>query len=339
MTAMRAIPLALAAVLAVATTARAAPTGDRLLLDSQCSGGDLTIAIVPDQWLSHTIAVEGSTSSVGSDGNTIKVVPACRGSSTLTIRVPSDFPVVIDIDGNGDLRLGDLRGPVAATLRGEVGLSAGHLFGGLALDNYKGGDVHVGALDGPAHLGSYGSGDLNVGRIMSPTLQTIQAGSGDISIGSGRIGAIDATASGSGDLAVAAAIEHGQVTSVGSGDITLARVSGDLTQTQTGSGDITVRARGGDAGSAASIQQSAGAEAAAAAQSAATQEADALQQAQALQHTSGHAHSSRLSNFGHFLLVMLLLAVPIALVIGRRRPARETSGPRRPRRSAPCRGR
>jgi hypothetical protein len=328
MTVKRTAPLVLAAVLA-ATAASAAPTGDRLRLEGQCAADDVAISVVPDQWLSRTVAVEGSTFSVGNDGSTIKVVPACRSDSMLTIRVPSDFPVAIDFGGKGDIRFGDLRGPIVAELRGDVGLTAGHLLGGLTLDIYNGGDVHIGALDGPTRLDSYGSGDVEISRIMSPTLQTIQSGSGDMSIGSGRIGEINATTSGSGDLAVAATIEHGQVTSVGSGDITLSRVSGDLTQTQTGSGDITVRARGGGVSSETAIQQSVEAEAASAvaARLAATQEAAALQQAPSIRQGGGHARSS-LSDFAHLLLVLLLLAVPVALVIGRRR--------RRARRAAPA---
>ncbi|MBI1394171.1 MAG: hypothetical protein GC152_15685 [Alphaproteobacteria bacterium] len=146
--------------------------------------------------------------------------------------------VEADIDGAGDILVGEIAKKVALSINGSGDFSG--VSAGSALIKVNGsGDVELGKIASGAELMIYGSGDIDLADVGGP-LKLAIAGSGDIQ--AGRVnGGLDVTINGSGDVGVLSVDGPTKASISGNGDINIAggRAS-DLTVEIRGSGDFSL---------------------------------------------------------------------------------------------------
>ncbi len=263
-TTMRASALLAAALTLLATHTAAAETrtvrGDQLVLSNSLSE-DVVIGTDPslsgqvrvsmDRDLSCLAVVEGpalviGTSRCDSDAGGLRIDVSPNTSLTITsngdgnIRV-SDLraPLVAELNGDGDLAAGRT-GSLTLAVHGSGEATTGQVDGPATIDIAGSGDVRLKAVHGPLTVKQVGSGELTVGDVEAGSVMIEAAGSGDILLGSGHIRRLQARLSSSGDLSVAAAVHDAEVEAHGGGDIKLAPVSGTLTKSAGGGSSIEV---------------------------------------------------------------------------------------------------
>lgn len=125
----------------------------------------------------------------------------------------------IGIHGSGDLKIGDVAGPLAISIHGS-----GDFIGGgaasLAAKIHGSGDITVKNIGAASSADIHGSGDIEIGNINGPFSASIH-GSGDIDAGDVRGGA-DVKIQGSGDITLASVAGGSRAAIHGSGDIDIA---------------------------------------------------------------------------------------------------------------------
>ncbi|HTZ69274.1 MAG TPA: hypothetical protein VMB71_01360, partial [Acetobacteraceae bacterium] len=162
-------PALLAAVLAgfaaAAVPARAGTvemSGGRLQL---ITTGDNGASIETDTGLNGAVRVVGDDLSCMQihNGSSIEVNTAgCSDSlGHLTVMVPSGFPVDLTMRGSGDVHIGDLHGPLNATIDADGALTAGAL-NVLHLVMHGSGDATVAAANGATDIEDFGSGEVKL---------------------------------------------------------------------------------------------------------------------------------------------------------------------------------
>jgi len=222
-----------------------------------------SVVLTTDAGLTGNVRIENdgdlSCLSVVSGGAVVVGTSGCSDSDgPLRIAVPPDMPVTLNASGDGTVHLGDLQGPVVATITGTVDIRGGRV-GNLVLNQRSGGDVVLGdvassamltitgsgdvklrSLHGSLNVRQHGSGDLAIGRIDADSADLQGTGSGDMLLGAGSITYLRAQFAGAGDLAIAATVRDGDVAAAGGSDIKLGTVTGHLNRSASGGSDIIV---------------------------------------------------------------------------------------------------
>lgn len=240
-------------------------SGERLALTTT---GDLGVNIEAEGGIGGTVRLVGDDLSClhTSAGPVVDVSTEGCGSdlSHLTIMVPPGFPMSLSIQGSGDVHIGDVGGPLDATLNGDGGLSVGrtqtlmlavHGDGDANVTMVQGSaDIRLGAsgsakfgnVQGGLHATLSGSGDMTISRISATAADLSLEGSGDASIGDGTIGALRAATNGTGDVTVAAHVAAADLRASGGGDIKVRDVSGVVTRHSSAGSSIEVGGSGMD---------------------------------------------------------------------------------------------
>ncbi len=182
----------------------------------------------------------------------------CSNDSGLRIEVPPGFAVTVKATSGGDIRIGDIGGPLTLSLTGSGDVTAGRT-GPFILSSGGSSDVSVGAVEGTAVLTLSGSGDVKmssvrgpliirksgssdvaVGSIDSPSVEVENSGSGDVLLGGGTIGHLGVQINGSGDFATAATSRDADLSAHGGGDMRVGPVTGHITRSSGGGSDIRI---------------------------------------------------------------------------------------------------
>jgi hypothetical protein len=254
----------------------------------------------------------------GPGGGPVHISTASCGSDAgeLTIMVPANFPVNVTVAGSGNVKAGDLMGPLHATLTSDGDLAVRHA-GPVQLFIRGSGDVTLTSVDGPATIdvaGSgtvkllrlngplqytqHGSGDLAVAHIEAPSAQVDSAGSGDAVIAGGHVGALRVRLAGSGDFAMSGTLDSADLQAAGGGDIRVPRPSGQVVRHAAGGSTISV---GGSAGLASSAMQRLA--------SSVSHDSDDDDDSDSVTVSSGHHHGG----FVHFVAGVVVLGILIAV--------------------------
>jgi hypothetical protein len=280
--------------------------------------GDEDTTIETDPSLSHTVRVvadsvdclaapEGGGQESG--GEVRISTAACADTGQLTVMVPPSFPVAVIIAGSGNVRIGDLQGPLTATVSSDGDLSVRHA-AMLQLAIRGSGDTSVQTVDGPADIkvdgsgtvklqrlngplqyAQHGSGDLVIAHIEAPAAKFDSAGSGDTVVAGGHIAFLQVRTNGSGDFAMGGTVDSADLQASGGADIKVPHVSGQVQRHASGGSTIVVGG-GGNIGAAAEKL------------AAAAMNADDDHDSD-LNITIGHGHGG----FGHFIAGILVLGV------------------------------
>ncbi len=170
------------------------------------------------------------------------VTATIRNSGNVTIgNTDGDLQAIIN--GDGDLHAGRVRNLVlVVTGSGDSSVQAAN--GVTSINSGGNGDIRIGEVTGPLQSRQTSSGDLVIGRISSSAVDMTQDSSGDAVIGPGTVGALRAALSGSGDLAVAATVDTADLSATGGGDIHVARVTGDVQRHASGGSSISTTGLG-----------------------------------------------------------------------------------------------
>ncbi len=215
---------------------------------AHCGDNDGAVTIDSDPGLHGAMVVTGDAGRIdppaGGHGNAT-VELACTSDASMTLTVPRDpgFRVAIDAIGATEWHLGELAGPLGATLRGSGDLDARALLGGMDVTSYEADDIKIARVAGDAAFHGRGSGDLTIGDLRSGKFLSDTMGSGDVVVRTGHVGALNVQTRGSGDVTLGADAGTADLSTFGSGDIRVAAVTGALTQFHAGSGDITIDGR------------------------------------------------------------------------------------------------
>jgi hypothetical protein len=182
----------------------------------------------------------------------------CDSDQSLHIEVPPGMPLVLTANGGGDIKLGDVGGPLTLDLSGHGDVTAGRT-GPLILSAVGGSDVSLGSVSGSAVLTlsgsgdvkmagvsgaltirSSGSGDLAIGSIEAPAVDVQGSGHGDILIGGGTIGSLNVRLNGSGDFATAASSREAVLSAHGGGDMRVGPVAHVIQRDSSGGSEIHI---------------------------------------------------------------------------------------------------
>ncbi len=221
-------------------------TGKNLMIEAKCSQN---IEIEPDAQLTNQVeltATAGTQAELDSltfhDGDHIAIAQTDRCPPSISagisihlpgihierhgqefvvkIRVPIGFPIDLKSSGSGDVTIGTVNGPLAATISGSGNLSA--------------------TETGDTTLKITGSADVTLHHIAG-ALTLLNTGNADISVQSGTIAPLSIKSTGSGDVSIDAVINGASISNSGSGDINLAHVKGPISQKNSGSGSVTFK--------------------------------------------------------------------------------------------------
>jgi hypothetical protein len=253
---------ALFAVLAFAGTARAETRtlpAQQLVL---ATGIDEDTTIEPDPTLSGAIRIsrdDGLDCLTIVQGSTVSVATArCDSDDAVRIAVPPGMPLVVNATGGGDIKIGDIGGPLTLSLSshgdvtvGRTGLlnlsigagsdvSLGAVSGPATLTLAGSGDVKMQSLAGPLSIKSSGSGDVAIGSITSDSVNVEASGSGDVLIGGGSIGMLTVRLNGSADFATAATSRDADLVASGGGDMRVGPVANIIRRDASGGSDIRI---------------------------------------------------------------------------------------------------
>jgi hypothetical protein len=228
--------------------------------------GDSDTTIETDPGLSHSVRVVADSVDcldAPDNGGQLRLSTAsCADLGQLTVMVPPNFPVALTMAGSGNVRVGELQGPLSATISSDGDLNVRHATGlqlairgsgdstiqsvdGAADIKIDGsGTVKLLRLNGPLQYEQHGSGDLVVGHIEAPAASFDSAGSGDTVVAGGHVAALRVRTNGSGDFAMDGSVDSADLEASGGGDIKLPHVSGPVHRAASGGSSIVVGAAG-----------------------------------------------------------------------------------------------
>jgi len=196
--------------------------------------------------------------SVVEGGALVVDTARCDGDESLHIDVPPGMALVLTANSGGDIKIGDVGGPLTLDLTGHGDVTAGRT-GPLILSLVSGSDVSLGSVSGPAVLTlsgsgdvkmagvsgaltirSSGSGDLAIGSIEAPAVDVQGSGHGDILIGGGSIGSLNVRLNGAGDFATAASSREAMLSAHGGGDMRVGPVAHVIQRDSGGGSEIHI---------------------------------------------------------------------------------------------------
>ncbi len=141
------------------------------------------------------------------------------------------------LHGSGDIDIGDIAGAVTASLHGSGDIEMGNIGGDISLSCHGSGDVSAADVAGGASLSTMGSGDMSLASVSGKTSVKIY-GSGDIAISNGRAEDLKAQVNGSGDFEMRGVATNPDVVANGSGSIMIKDHDGPVRA--RGRGDIRI---------------------------------------------------------------------------------------------------
>ncbi len=284
-------------------------TGDEDTLIETDPGLSGAVRVVADQ----VDCLDAPDNGPGGGGEVRISTASCAESSKLTVMVPPNFPISLTIAGSGNVRAGDLMGPLVATLSSNGDLNVRHATI-LQLAIRGSGDATIQTVDGPADVkidGSgtvkllhqngpikyvqHGSGDLVIAHIEAPAADFDSAGSGDAVVTDGHVEYLRVRTNGSGDFAMGGTVGTADLEASGGGDIRVPHVQGHVERHASGGSDIVVGG-GGDIGAAAMKLAAS-----------ALSSDDSVDHDSDVNITLGHGHSG----VGHFIAGLLVLGVVV----------------------------
>jgi len=218
--------------------------------------------ITPDPGLTGQVRITREDGldclSVVESGALVIDTARCEGDQSLHIEVPPGMALVLTANGGGDIKIGDIGGPLTLDLTGSGDVTAGRtgplilslaggsdvslgsVFGPAVLTLAGGGDVKMTGVHGPLTVRSNGSGDLAIGSIDSPAVDVQGNGHGDILIGGGTIGSLGVRLNGAGDFATAASSREANLSAHGGGDMRVGPVAHIVHQDSSGGSEIHI---------------------------------------------------------------------------------------------------
>ena len=253
---------AIFAVLALGGPARAdmRTMPAKQLVLNEAMAGDTTIEV--DSTLSGQVRVsmdEGLDCLVMVESETMVIDASRCGDHDLRVAVPQGLPIVLNASGGGNIKIGDVDGPLTLSLSGHGDVSAGRtaqllinlnggsdvsvgaVSGSTVLNLSGSGDLKLKSLDGPLVLKKNGSGDVAIGSINAPGVEVEDSGSGDVILGAGTIGSLRVNLNGSSDFATAATIRDADLNAHGGGDMRVGKVTGTIRRNASGGSEIRNR--------------------------------------------------------------------------------------------------
>ncbi len=225
--------------------------------------GSSDAVLETDPALKHAVRIVAESTDClvrsGSRGGSVELDTApCSDSGTVTVMIPPDFPVKLTIAGSGNVRAGELMGPLSATLTSDGDLAIHHAgivqimvngSGDVTLGDVDGasdiqvegsGTVKMAQVRGPLKLSQHGSGDVTIGQAHSVAVDIDNAGSGDAAIGGGDITYLRVRTNGSGDISVGGTVGTADLQASGGADIRLAKATGTVQRHASGGSSIHV---------------------------------------------------------------------------------------------------
>ncbi len=231
---------------------------------------ELTLATDEDVTIETDAGLVGAVRVVGDDLNCLNAndgvgiqisTSACDSDmGHLAIMVPPSMPLSVEVAASGNVTIGDLKGPLRATISADGDLKIRHA-SIVQLEIRGSGDATIQAVDGPADIAINGSGDVRLLRLAGPLkfrqnasgdLAIVQAaspvidiemrGSGDALILGGHIGALRVRTTGSGDVAIGGSVGTADLGATGGGDIGVKHADGPIARHASGSSSIVVGA-------------------------------------------------------------------------------------------------
>jgi hypothetical protein len=218
--------------------------------------------ITPDPGLTGQVRITREDGldclSVVESGALVIDTARCEGDQSLHIEVPPGMALVLTANGGGDIKIGDIGGPLTLDLTGSGDVTAGRtgplilslaggsdvslgsVFGPAVLTLSGGGDVKMTGVNGPLTVRSNGSGDLAIGSIDAPAVDVQGNGHGDILIGGGSIGSLGVRLNGAGDFATAASSREANLSAHGGGDMRVGPVAHIVHQDSGGGSEIHI---------------------------------------------------------------------------------------------------
>lgn len=196
--------------------------------------------------------------SVVEGGSLVIDTARCDSGESLHIEVPPGMPLVVTANSGGDIKIGDVGGPLTLDLTGHGNVTAGRtgplilsvvggsdvslgsVFGPAVLTMSGSGDVKMTGVNGPLTIRGSGSGDLAIGSIEAPAVDVQGSGPGDILIGGGTIGSLNVRLNGSGDFATAASSREAVLSAHGGGDMRVGPVAHIVQRDSSGGSEIHV---------------------------------------------------------------------------------------------------
>ena len=241
---MRIIPAQQAACLFLALGLTAARADTRTLHGVAMEltlATDSDVTIEADPRLSGNVRVVGDSldclTTNDGVGVTISTSACDSDMGHLAIMVPPAMPLSLEVASSGNVTIGDLKGPLKATISSDGDLKIRHATV-LQLEVRGSGDATIQAVDGVADIAINGSGDVRVMRLNGP-LKSRQNGSGDLAIAQIASPAADIETHGSGDtLILAGHVTDLRARTTGSGDVVMGGSAGTAELDASGGGDI-----------------------------------------------------------------------------------------------------
>ncbi len=204
---------------------------------------DVDVTIESDPGLTGAVRVVGDSldclATKSGPGVQISTGACDSDMGHLAIMVPRSMPLSLEMNGSGNVSVGDVDAPLKATLSSDGDLKVRRATV-MQLVLRGSGDVTVQAVDGPADVESDSSGDVRLMRVSGP-LKVRQNGSGDLAIVQIDGPVADIENNGSGD----ALMLHGhvgvlRVSTHGSGDVVMGGSAGTAVLDASGGGDIAL---------------------------------------------------------------------------------------------------
>jgi hypothetical protein len=235
---------------------------------------DEDVTVEADPGLTNAVRVVGDSLDclTANDGVGVQISTSACDSDMghLAIMVPPAMPLSVEVAASGNVTIGDLKGPLKATISADGDLKVRHA-SVLQMEIRGSGDATIQAVDGPADIAINGSGNVRLLRLAGP-LKFRQNASGDLAIVQIDSPAVDIESHGSGDvLMLGGHITDLRVRSTGNGDVAMAGRVGTADLSATGGGDIGIKQADGPvarhASGSSSIAVGAGADIAASAMS------------------------------------------------------------------------
>ncbi len=200
---------------------------------------DSNATIETDPHLAGEVRVVGDQLDclTATDGAVISTSACDSDAGQLAIMVPPGMPVSLELAGSGNASIGELMGPLKATITADGDLKIRRVTV-LQLEVRGSGDATIQAVEGPADIAINGSGDVRIMRLSGP-LKARQNASGDLAIAQIAAPAADIETHGSGDtLIVAGHVAYLHARTQGSGDIVMGGTAGTAELDASGGGDI-----------------------------------------------------------------------------------------------------
>ena len=169
--------------------------------------------------ISNSGSITVNNGVVITNGKVVTAADLPEATLRLIVRVPVGTPIRLDLSGQTDTTVGDVRGPLKARLSGAS-------------------DVHTGAI-GALDLALSGSGTLSAREVTGNVRASI-SGAGSLDVQGGQIGDVDASVSGTGNVIIAAPVRDADLSVSGVGKISVGEASGSVHRKVSGVGKINV---------------------------------------------------------------------------------------------------